>query len=125
MKLDMDLGREILRKLEDDDKAIGHGWVELTFDDRSGDEVSYHVRLLHEAGLIEARNLSVMGPTGFCWKAERLTWAGHQFLEASREEGLWQKAKQIAKEKAGGLSFDVLKTVLIQLAIDAAKRALS
>lgn len=51
---------------------------------------------------------------------KRLTYAGHEFIEASRRDTLWQKAKTIALEKTGGLSVDVLKAILIKLATDAA-----
>ena len=51
-----------------------------------------------------------------------LTWEGHEFLEASRNEGLWAKAKQAAGS-TGGMVLGVLKSVLIDLATQAAKKA--
>lgn len=119
MKRDMDLARQILMDVEECKECTGHGWVQLNIDGRSKDEIAYHVMLLHEAGLIEARDVIHSGPDGFNWFPKRLTWAGHEFLDAAREEGLWQRAKNIAKEKAGGLSFDVLKAILLKLATDA------
>ena len=49
-------------------------------------------------------------------------WDGHEFLEASRDEGLWAKAKQAAAS-TGGMVLDVLKSVLIGLATNEAKKA--
>ena len=55
--------------------------------------------LLAEAGLIEATNVSSFdGPD---WKAKRLTWSGHEFLEASRDQNRWQKALTLIKERGG------------------------
>jgi hypothetical protein len=51
-----------------------------------------------------------------------VTWAGHEFLEASRDEGLWLKAKKAAGA-GGGMVLDVLKSVLIGLATEAAKKS--
>lgn len=43
-----------------------------------------------------------------------LTWAGHEFLEASRDDSRWEKVKRLLLEKTGGLSFEVLKAGLVQ-----------
>jgi len=40
--------------------------------------------LLHEAGFIEAMDLSTLG--GICWKPTRLTYNGHEFLDAARSD---------------------------------------
>ena len=45
-----------------------------------------------------------------------LTWQGHEFIEASRNDTFWNKAKEMAKKKSGALSFDVLKALLIVMA---------
>ncbi len=56
-------------------------------------------------------------------KIGRLTWADHEFLEAARNETFWKKAKGTVKEKTGGLSFELLKQMLLQLPHKAKKRA--
>ena len=111
MKRDMDLVRKIL--LEVEGVSFEGGWIDLQIEGYSENEVSYHVLLLAEAGLIEAIDLSTN--TSFAWAPKRLTWNGHEFIEASRDENRWEKAKTIMKEKAGGFVYDVLKTLLIQL----------
>lgn len=77
MKRDMDLVREILMKIED----LPHtcGFHTIAVEGRHKGEISYHVLLLHEAGLIEAQNLT--SQDGVDWKPKRLTYAGHEFLE--------------------------------------------
>jgi hypothetical protein len=49
------------------------------------------------------------------WRPRRLTWPGHEFLDAARKPSHWQKAKTIVMEKSGGLSFEMLKQVLFQM----------
>ena len=54
---------------------------------------------------------------GFFGKAEdldlRITWEGHEFLEKVRDEKLWKSIVKTTKKKTGGLSFDILKAILI------------
>src|SRR5689334_8680677 len=119
MKRDMDLGRRILLDLEANPEATGHGSVELNIEGRGRTEVSYHVLLLRDAGLLEAVVRSTTGRAGLAVFPTRLTYAGHEFIEASRKDSLWQKAKSVVLEKTGGLSLDVLKAVLTKLTMDA------
>lgn len=115
MKRDMDLARSIMLALEE--SSGERGWVNIQIAGHTPAEISYHVMLLQEAGLIKALDASSF--SGHDWKPERLTWEGHEFLESSRNEGIWNKAKKIVVEKAGGITFEVLKQVLIKLGRDA------
>ena len=82
MKRDMDLIRNILLQTEAGQPIVGEKTA-----------VVYHIALLKEAGFVEAviRN----GPWGMPSEAviRRLTWAGHDFLDAMRDETIWKKAK--------------------------------
>ncbi len=118
MKLDMDLAREILVKIEDGPEFNGLGHAKVTVEGKPAQEVSYHVLQLHEAGLVTMQDVSNTTDGLVCWVG-RLTWAGHQFLAAARDDGLWRKAKKITLEKTGGLTFEGLKTVLMKLITDA------
>jgi hypothetical protein len=117
MKRDMDLAREILLWIEKYDTGSGGRLPNLSIEGRSHEEVSAHVRLLREANLIDAINASSMRGTN--WIPRRLTWEGHDFLEASRNESFWQKAKERALSVTGGLTFEALKEVLKQLVKEA------
>jgi hypothetical protein len=121
MKRDMDLCREVLRRLEEHPEP--ENYFPLNIDNRSDEEVSYHVRLLHQAGLIDGENTT--SRDGFGWHAFNLTWEGHEFLEAARDDGLWKKAKDTTLSKGGGLTLDVLKAVLVELAKRAALGAIT
>lgn len=112
MKRDMDLVRKILFKLEEKDDPAE--WIPPeAIGEYLPEQVSYHIMLLEEAGLIEARDIS--STNQYNWAAMNLTWDGHEFLEASRNESIWNKAKALFGEKGAGLTFEVLKELLIKL----------
>jgi Hypothetical protein (DUF2513) len=114
MKRDMDLIRRILLKAESQDEPQ---WWRIPFTVEGYDDglVAKHVVLLIEAGLLLGRPLSTDQSGLQAAVVDRLTWDGHEFLEATRDEQLYQKAKGITIAKGGGLVFDVLKEVLISL----------
>ncbi|HNB50746.1 MAG TPA: DUF2513 domain-containing protein [Anaerolineales bacterium] len=59
--------------------------------------------------------VGVTEPAGRFYLVRRLTWQGYEFMDAMRDGGRWKKAKDIA-DKAGGITFDLLKVVLVELA---------
>ncbi|WP_025804579.1 DUF2513 domain-containing protein [Pseudomonas chlororaphis] len=103
MKLDKDLVREILLAVEAHDEA--QGWMTLTIQGRSPKEVSYHVMLLDEAGLLSG--ISLGGLNSFEWQPKRLTYQGHEFLETVRDGEVWRRTKEGA-EKVGGAGLGML-----------------
>lgn len=112
MKRDLDLAREILTEIEGQSYDPNRSF-EVKIDGHSTEEVSYHVMLLDEAGYIEASSLPTTD--GTIWKAQRLTWEGHEFLEAAKDATRWSRAKAMMKEKGGGMAFEVLKQLLIEM----------
>ena len=113
MKRDMELARAILFELEKCESAWGPP-NDFSIEGYSDQEVAYHVKMLHQAGLIEAEDSSSMGPDGFCWSPGSLTWQGHEFLEASRDETRWSSTKKKVQEAGGGIIFSVLKDALVE-----------
>jgi len=110
MKRDIELVRKILLEIESKDEP--DGWIFPELEGYSEEEVNYHIKIMAEAGLIEARDLSTMNT--FEWAAINLTWEGHEFLDASRNDTIWKKSKSIIKDKLGSVSFEVLKSLLIK-----------
>ena len=92
MKRDMDIARNILFAIADCNDPWGPR--ELHIEGSSDQEVSYHIKLLYQAGLIEAEDASSMGPDGFSWHAGSLTWDGHEFIEAARDDNRWNRTKK-------------------------------
>jgi Hypothetical protein (DUF2513) len=111
MKRDMELVRKVLAATEE--HAKGTGWVKLEIEGHSAEEVSYHVKLLTEARMLTAENLT--SHAGFCWMPKSLTWAGHEFLDAVRNETVWSKTKAVIKDKGGSVPFEVIKAIAIKV----------
>ena len=108
MKRNWDLIRKILIKLEE--KADSTSWLESDrikgYDSIS---VAYHYKLLKNAGLIEAIDISSIETEDFA--ATSLTWQGHEFLDKIRNDSVWNKVKSTVQNKSLDLSFDVIKSV--------------
>lgn len=111
MKRDMDLARQILLQTEEKG-SYGKKFVELDLSDVPQQVVSEHVKLLAEAGLIESK----VNPRDAILLPVRLTWEGHEFLDAARSQNVWEKVKGVARDQGGSLPFDVLKALAIQFA---------
>lgn len=116
MEKDLDLVRKLLIHLEQkpDDKMV-HG---LEIENYSKSQVMYHFILMDQACLIRCEREVSSSTSDRIIKVYpfSLTWEGHEFLEASRNEARWNEAKKIVKEKSGTLSFDLLKAILLALA---------
>ncbi|MBN1194542.1 MAG: DUF2513 domain-containing protein [Methanomicrobiaceae archaeon] len=111
MKRDMDLVRQILLEVEKNSDAYAP--VELSIEGYSENDIAHHIALLVEAGLlVNFFNDGKIFPVAM---ATQMTWAGHDFLDACRDEGRWQKAKSIIGEQVKSAPFDVLKVVLVKL----------
>lgn len=125
MKRDMDLMRRILLAVEESEKADGREWLHIGEEGVDAKTMSYQTLLLGEAGLLVVTSDHVTFETEgqeipTCMPL-RLTWAGHEFLEAARNESSWKTATKNVVQKTGGLMFDVLKQYLIKLATESIK----
>jgi hypothetical protein len=106
MKRDMDLVRRILLTMEAEAPASGTGGI--TIDGYDAESIAYHVIIMGEAGLLVVIDESTFANIDAI--PVRLTWAGHEFIESVRDEAQWKTVKTQA-EKAGGLVFEVVKSV--------------
>lgn len=108
MKRDMGLMRLLLLKLEEldeDGQSIYHYTSDdIQIDGYTWSQVNYHYDLAEEAGLVDMGGSGVMNGILF----RRLTWTGHDFVDAVRDEDIWNKTKEGALA-AGGFSFDLVK----------------
>ncbi|TWT44445.1 hypothetical protein RAS1_08600 [Phycisphaerae bacterium RAS1] len=110
MKRDMNLVREILIRVEA--QSADQEGAPLNVGDHSDAEVGYHVKIMHQARLVEV----IGGATDLeSWIPLALTWQGHDFLDACREPTRWESAIRLVREKAGAVSFEVLKQLLVAL----------
>ena len=105
MKRDMDLIRLLLLDLEGVDPAEGlDRWPEPVRD--------YHRVLLLDAGLAEGSPGPMTGDGRFHPRIDRLTWAGHEFLDACRKDAVWRRVSARIAEAGVSVSFEVLQRLL-------------
>lgn len=111
MKRDMELIRMVMlaaEKTEDPNTLI-----DPKFEGHSETEISYHIALLDDAGLLHGQDRSAIGV--FRWSAGTLTWAGQEFVEAVKDDSVWKEALAITAKSGDGTVFELLKKVLMQL----------
>ena len=112
MKRNLDLVRAILLDVEA--RGTPLEFIDPQVDGFNELEISYHVMLLEDAGLVRAMDRTAIGI--FRWSAGALTWRGHELVELFRDDALWEKAKAEVHVAAGeGLPYDVLEARLREL----------
>jgi hypothetical protein len=104
VKRDFDLIRRILKNVQACPSSDDFNVPEYEGYDYA--TVAEHVELLIEADLVRGKVYHTRG--GASPHISRLTWAGHEFLDAAQDEGLWAKAKRTLGEKLRGIPFEVL-----------------
>lgn len=121
MKRDMDLVRGILLAYETDE---GSPYFTESLKDYDEKQVRYHIEIMCDAGLLEAMyHPASSGPFAERPLGYRMTWFGHDFLDAARDDTRWKKAKGIMKQ-IGGATFDIMKQILAALMAEQMKQAM-
>jgi hypothetical protein len=109
MKRDLDLIRKMILAIEDHPA----GWApELTFDGYTKAQIGYHAYLLIDAGLAKGHDASTIGSEAPEGLITNLTWKGHEFAQAARDQTRWRKAMALVAEKGGSITLDVLTQLL-------------
>jgi DNA-binding transcriptional ArsR family regulator len=119
MKRDMELVLKILKALEEREEVSvikDIKYLELPdYDDRV---VNYHLLRMYEAGLIDAEatissttktRLIRVYPFG-------LTWQGHEFLDAMKNQSVFSKVKEKLRGKLDDIPFVLLKELALKFA---------
>ncbi len=113
MPRNMDLVREILFAIEENTYP-----QRLAEKGYTPEQIGYHVHIMKQAGLVNAIDVTHLGSEYHVAMPNDLTWQGHEFLEAAREQTLWHKAMDVLKSKGVPVTIEVVKTLLIQLAME-------
>lgn len=108
MTLDPDLIRAILDAYE---KLPYGGGEPISIEGYTDDQVNYHQELLLDEDYIKA-SVTKLGGGSCLISPQRLTYQGHEFLNASRDDVRWERAKTVM-QKSGGFVLDVMKSLLI------------
>jgi len=113
MKRDMELVRHLLQATEQaDDVPFDAG--SLASDEFDEAAIVYHVELLQQAGLLSA-SVSRYISGGGSAIIQRLTWQGHDYLDAVRDDTVWNRTKARIGETVGTASLEVIKAVAISV----------
>lgn len=106
MKRDMDLVRQILLCAENQE----HGYIDgnPVIEGHTEEEIGYHIHLMHQAGLVNAMDRTAMNAKSPNSRILSISWHGYEFLDASRDETIWTKAKNTVLKPTTGIAFDVL-----------------
>lgn len=117
MKRDINLVKEILLIIEDSptiqtsidlsDSSPINGYDTL--------QISYHLRLLHEAGYIKGNMILPEGTEVYYIAFLEMTWAGHEFLQILKDKEILSKITKLSKDGITNLSFDLVKDIAKKL----------
>jgi hypothetical protein len=106
MKRDMDVIRLLLLQLEGDEKATENL---KRYDEPT---VVYNAALIVDAGLVEGAVARGGDNSPIGVAMNHMTWSGHDFLDAARDDNLWKKAKKNVMGPAASYTFEIVKTYL-------------
>jgi hypothetical protein len=123
VKRNWDTIRELLTKVEE--CTLPTEMVRLsTFPTERAATISYHMSLLIEAGLVKGEMVQTIGPEVKDFLAFRLTWDGHEFLDAIRSDTVWTRTKKIFLDKGVEMTFDLVKAIAKEAAAAVMKGAI-
>jgi len=108
MKRDMNLIRLLLLETEGEDPKPDLSAF-------SEDHRVYHSALLIEAGLVHGQIIEDGSGQPAGTVILRLTWAGHEFLDAARNDTIWHKAGERIKKSGVDVTISLMKEILNQL----------
>ncbi len=115
MQRNMELVRDLLVKIEEDTSKGGFSFVAEEGYKFTNDEIEYHLELMINAGLIDGKVFHTFD--GAIIDIKSLTWQGHDFLDAARNDKVWEKAEATAQDKGMDLSslpLDIVKDLLVE-----------
>jgi uncharacterized protein DUF2513 len=115
MTRDMDLVRKILLAMEAE--PGGYAPQGLAIEGYDEHTIGHHCWLMNQAELIIADDVTSQGDNAPTAIPTTITWHGHEFIAATREPSIWNRALAITK-RAGGATFPVLMKVLTDLALE-------
>jgi hypothetical protein len=116
MKRDFELIRKILSDVQEEAPGLmirGFDYEEQ-YDPAT---IGAHVTLLIDQGLMEGIVSKSLDAGIVAFAITGLTWEGHDFIEAASTDTIWKKAFATVRERGGAMTFDVLKALLMQLAL--------
>lgn len=111
MKRDINLVREIL--LWATAQEIAGIYRNPSLPEYAEDQIAHHVHLMWQAGLVDATDTTSNSSAGPSAILISVTWAGHDFIDAARDNTIWNKTKSKVLSSGAAFTFDLLKDFLV------------
>ena len=123
MKRDWDTIRNILTKLEDN--TLPNSTLQLSnFPAEEAEKISYHAELLFEANLVDGEMIKTLGRGAHDFFITRLTWNGHEFLDAINNDTVWEKTKKSFATSGISMTVELVKSIATDTATSLIKSTL-
>ena len=110
MKRDMELVRKILLFVEKIDNTVRLEPLEI--EGYSHDAIDHHTRILIEQGYLREKGGISFSMDGISVGGGAMTYEGHDFLDAARNETIWRKITDQVGSTVGSTSIAVIKSLL-------------
>ena len=108
MKRDMDLIRALLLEIESWPPGARVPSTRIVIEPYTEEQIRYHAELLHDAGffggVLAVHRASGDRPV----IVGRLTWCGHEFVDATRSDVVWAAVKERAIPVEGSVNMELL-----------------
>lgn len=106
MKRDMDLIRELLLEIEENQTASDFSYEINANSNFDANTVYQHLKLLRDGGMIDGED-SLSHDRSSKIIVLGITWSGHNFIDSVRDPEIWRRTKEGALA-AGGFTVELL-----------------
>jgi hypothetical protein len=108
----MDLIRHLLLQIE---AAGPHGLNQISSEAHDEGTIEYHMNLLINARFVDGKLEHTFG-RNIHLDIKGLTWAGHDFLEAIKNDTVWNRTKSFIAQKGGGATIEIMRSLAVSFA---------
>ena len=103
--------REILLYIAGDNlEEFDSGWVWARGSSYFSETDKYQIALLQQTGFLECSDISMASVVP---DRLRITFAGHDYLDAVRDNGIWNKTKVVVAETGGSATLEMVRALAI------------
>ena len=115
MKRDLDLLRNMMLRIEELDSSK-HKITSASFEDLcdNASAISLHIELLNDIGYIEIAHEVYIGSFKD-FIIGRLTFDGYDYLDAVRNQSIWDKTKEKLQAIGGSATLDIVKSLAVSV----------
>jgi hypothetical protein len=107
-KRDLERMREILLHLEGQDSDDGWIWTRSDEFYRASDD--HQIELMKQAGFLESGDRT---KSSLVTDRLRITFSGHDYIDAIRNEGIWAETKNAVVETGGSATVEIVKSLAV------------